>query len=307
MLAYTVRRLLIAIPTVFIIITLAFFMLRAAPGGPLTGDRALPPEIEANIKAAYDLDKPLVEQYAIYLGNVLQGDFGPSFKNKDFSVSQLIASGAPVSIQIGVSAIIIALIVGIALGTSAALRQNSFGDFGVMTLAMVGITIPTFVMGPLLQLLFGLQFNILPVGGYGGGDPRHLILPIIVLALPQIAIMSRLVRGSMIEVLRSNYVRTARAKGLPEFLVIWRHTLRAGLLPLVAYLGPAAAALLTGSLVVEQVFDLPGLGQFFVRGALDRDYTLVMGLVILFATLIIILNLISDLVIALLDPKVRFD
>lgn len=306
MFGYIVRRLLGAIPTLLIIIAATFFLMRLAPGGPFDGERRLPPEIERNIKAAYNLDKPVYEQFYIYLKKVVtQGDFGPSFKNKDFSVSELIALGAPVSLKLGLSAILLATLIGGFLGVTAALRQNTIADYSIMSIAMIGITIPTFVTAPLLTLILGVYLGWLPVGGYDDGALRNMILPVVVLSLPQIAIISRLVRGSMIEVLRSNYVRTARAKGLTEGQVVWKHVLRAGLLPLVSYLGPAIAGLVTGSLVVEQIFGLPGIGRYFVQGALNRDYTLVMGVVILFATLIILLNLVADIMYRVLDPKVR--
>jgi len=306
MFGYIVRRLLGAIPTLLIIIAATFFLMRLAPGGPFDGERRLPPEIERNIKAAYNLDKPVYEQFYIYLKKVVtEGDFGPSFKNKDFSVSELIALGAPVSLKLGLSAILLATIIGGFLGVTAALRQNTIADYSIMSVAMIGITIPTFVTAPLLTLILGVYLGWLPVGGYDDGALRNMILPVVVLSLPQIAIISRLVRGSMIEVLRSNYVRTARAKGLTESQVVWKHVLRAGLLPLVSYLGPAIAGLVTGSLVVEQIFGLPGIGRYFVQGALNRDYTLVMGVVILFATLIILLNLVADIMYRVLDPKVR--
>jgi oligopeptide transport system permease protein len=314
MLSYAIRRLLGAIPTLLIIITLAFFMMRIAPGGPFDGERRLPPEIEANIMAAYDLDKPLYQQYFLYLGKLTQGDLGPSFRTRDFTVNEMIASGLPVSIRLGLSAITVALLFGTTLGVFAALRQNRPADYSVMTLAMVGITIPAFVTAPLLTLLFGVYgvsifgWEIsLPVGGWNGGALRNMILPVVVLALPQIAVISRLTRGSMVEVLRSNYVRTARAKGLSSFRVVTRHALRAGLLPLVSYLGPAIAALATGSLIVEQVFGLPGIGRYFVQGALNRDYTLVLGVVIFYAALIITLNLVADILYRVLDPRVSFE
>lgn len=314
MLSYAIRRILGAVPTLFIIVTLTFFMMRIAPGGPFDSERRLPPQIEHNIEAAYNLDKPVYEQYFIYLGNLAHFDLGPSFKNKDFTVSELIGTGLPVSARIGISAMILAILLGIALGTIAALNQNKASDYSVMTLAMAGITIPTFVTAPILTLIFGIYgLNLfgyeitLPVGGWNGGAFRNMILPVIVLALPQIAIISRLVRGSMIEVLHSNYVRTAKAKGLPNHLVVWRHALRAGLLPLVSYLGPAVAGVLTGSLIVEQIFGIPGIGRYFVQGALNRDYTLVMGVVITYATLVIVMNLVADLLYGLLDPRVRFE
>ncbi len=314
MLFYIIRRILGAIPTLFVIITLAFFLMHLAPGGPFDLQRHLPPEIEKNIEAAYNLDKPVYQQYFIYLGRLVHGDFGPSYKNKDFSVSELIASGLPVSMRLGISAIVLAIFLGTVLGVVASLNQNKAGDYSVMTFAMAGITIPTFVTAPLLTLVFGVYgvhiFGTditLPVGGWNGGRLENMILPVTVLALPQIAIISRLVRGSMIEVLHSNYVRTARAKGLPSYLVVTRHALRAGLLPLVSYLGPAIADIVTGSLVVEQIFGLPGIGRYFVQGALNRDYTLVMGVVIFYAAIIIVLNLIADILYHVLDPRVRYD
>jgi oligopeptide transport system permease protein len=312
MFAYAIRRLLGAIPTLLIIITLAFFMMRLAPGGPFDSARHLPPEIEHNIEAAYNLDKPLYEQYFIYLDRLAHFDLGPSFKNKDFTVTQLIADGLPVSAKLGVSAIILALLIGVTQGVFAALNQNGWIDYGVMSLAMVGITIPTYVTAPILTLIFGVYglsvFGLdimLPVGGWNDGALRNMILPVTVLALPQIAIISRLVRGSTIEVLHSNFVRTARAKGLPLHLVLTRHVLRASLMPLVSYLGPAVAGLLTGSLIVEQIFGIPGIGRYFIQGALNRDYTLVMGVVICYAVLVIVLNLVADILYAVLDPRVR--
>ncbi|ACJ00724.1 oligopeptide ABC transporter permease OppB [Rhodospirillum centenum] len=307
MLSYAVRRLLEAIPTLLVIVALAFFLMHAAPGGPFDGERVLPPEIEANLKAAYNLDKPIWQQFLIYLGNALQGDFGPSFTYKDFTVSELIGTGFPVSLRLGLSAIFLAVAIGCTLGVLAAMRQNSRTDYAVMGVAMAGITIPNFVMAPLLTLVFGIYLGWLPVAGWGDGSIQNMVLPVIALALPQIAIISRLTRGGMIEVLRSNFVRTAHAKGLPERLIIWRHTLRAALLPVVSYLGPAIAGLVTGSVVIEQIFQLPGIGRYFVQGAINRDYTLVMGTVITYGSLIVLMNLIVDLVYGLLDPRVRYD
>ena len=305
MMAYALRRFLGAIPTLFVIVTLAFFMMRAAPGGPFDSQRRLTPEVERNIKAAYDLDKPLGQQYLIYLGKVAHGDLGPSYKNKDFTVVQLIATGLPVSARLGLSAMALALLLGTALGVSAALNQNRWGDYSVMTLAMLGITIPTFVTAPILTLLLGIYAGWLPVGGWNDGALANMVLPVTVLALPQIAIVARLMRGSMVEVLRANYIRTARAKGLPAHRIVLGHALRAAALPLVSYLGPALAAILTGSLVVEEIFGLPGIGRYFVQGALNRDYTLVLGVVICYATLIIALNFLADIAYGILDPRVR--
>jgi oligopeptide transport system permease protein len=313
MFSYAMKRLLGAVPTLFIIITATFFMMRIAPGGPFDAQRRLPPEIEHNIKAAYNLDKPVYQQYFIYLGKLAHGDMGPSYKNKDFTVNELIADGLPVSAEIGLLSMVLALFLGTALGTMAALRQNSAIDYSVMSVAMMGITVPTFVVGPILTLIFGVYgltvfgYDVsLPVGGWNGGALRNLILPVLVLALPQIAYIARIMRGSMVEVLHSNYVRTARAKGLSSFAIVNRHALRAAVLPLVSYLGPAIAGVLTGSLVVEQLFGIPGIGRYFVQGALNRDYTLVMGVLVYYATAIIILNLIADLLYAVLDPRVRY-
>jgi len=313
MTSYALRRILGAIPTLLIIITLAFFMMRLAPGGPFDSQRRLPPEIEHNVKAAYHLDRPIYEQYFMYLGQLAHGDLGPSYKNKDFTVTQLIEDGLPVSAKLGLSAIALALFFGIGLGVMSALHQNRLSDHAIMSVAMFGITVPTFVTAPLLTLLFGVYglrvFNIdisLPVGGWNGGALRNMILPVTVLALPQIAIIARLVRGSMVEVLHSNYIRTARAKGLPGHRIVTRHALRAALLPLVSYLGPAVAQLVTGSLIVEQIFGLPGIGRYFVLAALNRDYTLILGVVIFYAAFIILLNLVADLLYAVLDPRVSY-
>ena len=307
MLRYALRRLLIAIPTLFVIITIAFFMMRAAPGSPFDTDRQLPAAIEQNIRAAYGMDKPLIAQYGDYLSKVVRGDLGPSLKYRDKTVTEIIAEGFPVSMTIGVASLCLAMVFGVGLGVAAALRQNRPADFGAMAVAMIGISIPTFVTGPLLALIFGVWLRVLPSGGLQGGMSfQNLLLPVITLALPQIAIISRLTRASMIEVIRSNYIRTARAKGLSEWRVITRHAMRAALLPLVSYMGPALAALMTGSLVVEQVFQLPGIGRQFVIGALQRDYTVVMGVVILYAALIILMNLLADLLYGVLDPKVKY-
>jgi oligopeptide transport system permease protein len=313
MFSFVCRRLLGVIPTLLVIVTLSFFLMRLAPGGPFDTQRRLPPEIQRNIAAAYNLDKPLYQQYFIYLDRLLQFDLGPSYRTKDFTVGELIADGLPVSARLGLSAMAIALVFGISLGVLAALRQNSATDYGMMSFAMFGITIPSFVVAPVLMLVFGVwgvrffgHDITLPVGGWNNGALANLILPVTVLALPEIAIFARLVRGSMVEVLRSNFVRTARAKGLPEHLIVLRHALPPALLPLVSYLGPAFATLLTGSLVVERIFAIPGIGRYFVEGAINRDYTLVLGVVIFYATFILLLNLLADILYAVLDPRVRY-
>ena len=307
MFAYTIRRLASAIPTIFLVITIAFFMMRVAPGGPFDREKQLPPEIEANILRAYNLDKPVYQQFFDYLHNIVRGDFGPSFKYLDFTVNDLIITGFPVSLRLGLSAILLAMLVGITAGTIAALKRNSFFDYLVMGVAMTGIAIPNFVMAPLLALVFGVYLSLLPVAGWGGGALQYQILPVITLALPQIAYISRLTRGSMVEVMNSNFIRTARAKGLSEKVVVIRHALKGGLLPVVSYLGPATANVITGSVVIESIFDVPGIGRYFVNGALNRDYPVVMGVVIFYAILIIVMNLIVDLIYGFLDPRVKVE
>jgi oligopeptide transport system permease protein len=305
MLRFIGRRLLVAIPTLFLVVTLAFFMMRAAPGSPFDLDRKLAPEIERNVRAKYGMNKPLGAQYLDYLGSVARGDLGPSLKYKDKTVLQILKENYPVSLRLGLSAILIAGVTGVSLGVLAALRQNRPADWGVMAVAILGVCVPTFVTAPLLVLAFASKLGWLPTAGWNGGALPNMVLPVIVLALPQVAVISRLTRAGMIEVLRSNYVRTARAKGLPEHRIVTRHALRAAVLPLVSYMGPACAGLLTGSLVVEKIFNLPGLGKFFVVSALQRDYTVVMGMVIVYAALILLLNLAADLLLAVLDPRVR--
>jgi oligopeptide transport system permease protein len=302
---YLFRRLGGAIPTLFIITAASFFMMRLAPGGPFARERVVPPEVEANLMKAYHLDEPLWQQFVRYLNGLLHGDFGPSFKYKGFSVADLIFGGFPVSLQLGGIAIVLALGIGLTLGILAALRQNSWVDYSTMSVSMVGIAVPNFVIAPILTLVIGLQLQMLPVGGWG--RTSHYVLPVIALCLPQIAAIARLTRASMIEVLSSNFVRTARAKGLPARLTITRHAIRAAILPVVSYLGPAIANIITGSVVVEQIFSIPGIGRYFVQASLNRDYTLVMGVTVFYGALIIVCNLIADLLYGVLDPKVRYD
>lgn len=306
MLAYSLRRLLSAIPTLLILIAFSFFLIRAAPGGPFDTERQLLPEIEANLRAVYHLDEPLYQQFGRYLGGLLRFDFGPSFQYRDYTVTELIMTGFPVSLTLGGSAILVALLFGVTAGCIAALRQNSATDYGVMAVSMTGISIPSFVMAPLLVLVFAVYLGWLPAGGLGQGSIRNLVLPVIALALPQIAYLARLTRGSMIEVLRSNFIRTAKAQGLPNWQIIVKHALKPALLPVVSYLGPATAAVITGSVVIEQIFSVPGLGRFFVTGALNRDYTLVMGVVVFYGVLIILFNFLVDIAYAWLDPKVKY-
>lgn len=305
MLNYTLKRLLTAIPTLFVVITLTFFLMRVAPGGPFDEERPLAPAVLENIRASYGLDKPLIEQYWTYMGNLVQGDLGPSFVYRDKRVHEVLGEGLPISMSLGATALMLALFVGGFLGTVAALNQNKRTDMAIVTFATFGITVPNYVLAPILTLIFALTFDLLPATGWG--TPQQLILPVLSLALPQIAIVTRLMRGSMLEALRSDHVRTARAYGLPLTSVVGKHAMRSALLPVVSYLGPAAAALLTGSIVVEQIFNLPGIGRYFVSSALNRDYTMVMGAVIIVATLVLIFNLIVDLLYSVLDPRVRYD
>lgn len=305
MLRFTLKRLLTGIPTLFVLIAIVFFLVRVAPGGPFDAERRPPPEIEANMRRAYHLDEPLVQQFVRYVGSLAHGDFGPSFKYRDFTVTELIRAGFPVSLRVGGLAMLLAVLIGVPAGAFAALRQNGISDHAIMAGAMAGLSIPNFVMAPLLILGLAVTLGWLPAGGYGQGEWRYVVLPVVTLALPQIAYLSRLTRASMIEVLRSAYIRTARAQGLPLRTIVLRHALKPALLPVVSYLGPTTASVITGSVVVEQIFGLPGIGRFFVNGALNRDYTLVMGVVIFYGTLIIVCNFLVDLVYGILDPRIR--
>ena len=303
--AFILRRLLAAVPTLALIVALSFLLTRLAPGGPFDEEQALPPEIRANLEAAYGLDQPVLVQFGRYVSGLLRGDFGPSFKFRDFTVSELIADGLPVSLTIGLAALGLALAIGVPAGIWAALSRGRIGDRLVMAVAIAGISIPVFVVAPLLTLVFGIWLGWLPVAGWMPDRPADLVLPVVTLALPVIAYLARLTRGSLLEVLRATWIRAARSRGLSERTVILRHALPAALLPVVSYLGPAAAAVLAGSLVVETLFGLPGMGRHLVQGALNRDYTLVMGMVIVYAALMILLNLLADLVYAWLDPRIR--
>ena len=302
---FVLGRFLGAIPTLLALICLAFFLVKAAPGGPFDLERSLPEEVEANLRAAYNLDDPVYKQLYKYIGSILQGDFGPSFQYRDYTVTELIASGFPVSLRLGTFAILLALLFGTIIGTTAALNQNTKLDYSVMFFGMVGISIPNFVMAPLLVLLFSIALSVFPAGGYNNGAFLNMVLPVTALALPQVAYIARLTRGSMIEVLSSNFVRTAKAQGIPMRNIIFGHVLKPTLLPVVSYLGPATAAIITGSVVVEQIFGLPGLGRYFVQGALNRDYTLVMGVVVFYGCLIIAFNLIVDTIYGFIDPKIK--
>ena len=303
---HIVRRLLGLIPTLLMLITVAFFLMHVAPGGPFDSEKTLPPEIEANLNAKYHLDEPVLQQYFRYIGQLAVFDFGPSFQYKDWSVNELIAQGFPVSMTVGLTAMVLAFFTGTLLGIAAALRQNTRTDYSLMGFAMLGISVPNFVIAPILILLLAVYAGWLPAGGWDWSI-ASMVLPVVTLSLPATAYIARLTRGSMIEVLHSNFIRTARAKGLPESVIIRRHALRPALLPVISYLGPATAGMISGSVVIERIFSIPGLGSYFVQGALNRDYTLVMGVVIFYGVLIILLNFLVDLIYTWLNPRVRYD
>lgn len=298
-----IRRLLEALPTLFVLVTLVFFMMRVAPGGPFDRERALLPEVEAALQTQYQLDQPLWRQYLAYLGDLARGDLGPSLHYEGYRVSELIGQALPVSLALGLGALLLALVVGLAGGLLAARYREGWLDRALMTLAALGLAIPNYVIAPLLILLFAITLGWLPAGGWREGRYADVLLPVMALALPQAAYVARLMRSSLVEVLRAPYIRAARAKGLPEFRVLLRHALPAALLPVLSYLGPAAAGLLTGSVVVEQIFNLPGLGRYFVQAALNRDYTLVLGVVLLYGSLIVLFNFLVDLLYGRLDPR----
>ncbi|HUR40721.1 MAG TPA: ABC transporter permease subunit [Verrucomicrobiae bacterium] len=300
---FALLRLLTAVPTLLLLAALTFFLLRLAPGGPLDDERALPPEVAAQVAAAYHLDEPLWRQFARYLGGAVRGDLGPSFQYPGREVSAVIAEAFPVSLQVGSAALALALLLGGGAGALAALRRDGFADHGTMVAATAALSVPTFVVAPLLILGFAVGLGWLPAGGWDGW--RSGVLPVVALALPLAAAIARLMRTSLVEVLQQGYILTARAKGLPEHVVLLRHALKPALVPVVSFLGPAAAQLLTGSIVVEQLFGIPGLGRHFVQGALNRDYTMVLGVVLFYGALIVLLNFVVDLLYGALDPRVR--
>lgn len=297
-------RLLQAIPVILAVITVTFFLVRIAPGGPFDSEKAVIPEVKAALEAQYRLDQPLVSQYLAYLGDLAKGDFGPSFKYPGRSVNELIGAGLPVTAELGFYALLIAVLVGGTAGVIASLRPNTAQDYVPMALAMIGICMPTFLLGPLLVLVFGIRLEWLPVSGWGD-IPGDKILPSITLGAAYAAYIARLSRAGMLEVLSQDYIRTARAKGLPEWQVVVRHALRGGLLPVIAFLGPAFAGLLAGSFVVETIFQIPGLGRFYVQAAFNRDYTMILGTTVFLSTLIVLFNLLSDVVAAWLNPRLR--
>ncbi len=305
MLRFIARRLLETIPVLFIIITATFFMIRFVPGGPFTSEKAVTPEILRTLEAHYGLDKPLYQQYFDYLGSLAKGDFGPSFKYPNRTVNEIIADKLPVSLELGLLSLGVALLFGLPLGVIAAVKRNTIFDYVCSSVAMMGICIPTFVLGPLLVLVFAIHLGWFNASGWY--LPVDRVLPAATLGLVYAAYIARLTRGGMLEVLHQDYIRTARAKGASEFRVIFRHALRGGLLPVVSFLGPAIAGILTGSFVIETIFQIPGLGREFVNSAFNRDYTLVLGTVILYAGLIILLNLLVDIAQVWLNPKLKFE
>lgn len=305
MLRYALMRILGAIPTLLLVIAVAFLMVRAAPGGPFDSERALPPEIEANVERAYHLDESLPEQFVRYLGGLWRGDFGPSFRFRDYTVAELIATSFPLSMALGALAMLLALFAGIAAGLLAALNRNSVVDRLITGIAMIGISVPIFVIAPLMMLVFAVFLGWLPASWSSTSDQSRLIMPVIALALPQIAYIARLTRASTINVMNSDFIRTATAQGLSSFDIVRHHAMKPAMLPLLSYMGPTIAAILTGSVVVEEVFGIPGVGQLFIRGALNRDFTLVLGITVLYASLVIVLNLIVDLLYGFLDPRIR--
>ncbi|CEM60618.1 oligopeptide ABC transporter permease OppB [Treponema phagedenis] len=308
MVRFIIRRLLSLIPTLFLIITFSFFIMKAAPGGPFSAERNIPPEILANINKAYHFDEPVYKQYLRYLGNVLRGDLGPSFRYKDYTVNDLIANTLPNSLILGITALCIALFFGIFVGLMSAVKQNSIIDYLTMSVAVIGISIPLFVVGPLLMLVFAVQLKWLPTSGWitGRQGLKTLIMPAVTLSLPYFAYIARLSRASVLEVLRSDYIRTAYAKGLSYPLVLFKHALKGAMLPVISYLGPAFAGIITGSVVIEKIFLVPGLGTFFVQSALNRDYTLIMGTVIVYSIILILMNFIVDIVYAAIDPRISY-
>ncbi len=304
--SYALRRLLATLPTLLAVITVCYLLLHFTPGGPFDREHRIAPEVMANLNAKYHLDEPLWKQYLLYLNSVLHGDLGASFRYADWSVNELVSKALPVSATIGGGSLLISLVIGVALGCVAALRQNSWIDYGVMLLGNVGSAFPSFVIGPVLILVFAVWLQLLPAGGWDGFNPRYMVLPMTLLIFINVSTIGRVMRGSMIEVLSSNYIRTARAKGLPMRTVVLRHAMKPALLPVVSLIGPLAISSITSAVVTESVFSLPGLGKLIVNGAGNRDYTLVLGLVVLVTIIAVVFNLLVDLSYALLDPKIRY-
>ncbi|HNV35538.1 MAG TPA: ABC transporter permease [Rectinema sp.] len=304
---YFIRRILSIIPTLFIVITLSFFLIRLAPGGPFAREREVPEAILQNLMKRYHMDEPLVKQYLRYMGDVIRWDFGPSYRYRDLSVNEIIDEGLPISMSLGVISLVLATVGGIAIGIISALKQNRWQDYVVTSIAVIGISVPLFVMGPVLQLVFGMKLKILPIGQWiSTHGIKAVILPAITLSFPYFAYIARLSRASILEVLRSDYIRTARAKGLKESVVVWKHVLKGAMLPVVTYLGPAFSGIVVGSIVVESVFLVPGIGRPFVQSALNRDYTLIMAEVVVYSIILIIANLVVDILYGFLDPRISY-
>ncbi len=304
---YLIRRILSLIPTLFVIVTLSFFLIRLAPGGPFARERDVPEAILQNLMKKYHMDEPLSRQYLRYLGDVVRWDLGPSFRSKDYSVNDLINAGLPVSMTLGVTSLVLAVVFGVAVGIMSALKQNKWQDYVAVSIAVIGISVPLFVIGPVLQLIFAMKLKILPLGQWFSTNGWvAIILPAITLSFPYFAYIARLSRASLLEVLRSDYVRTARAKGLKESTVIGKHVLKGALLPVVTYLGPAFSGIVIGSVVVETIFLVPGIGRPFVNSAINRDYTLIMGDVIVYSLILVVANLIVDILYGFLDPRITY-
>ena len=308
MIRFIIRRLISLIPTLFLIVTFSFFIMKVAPGGPFSAERNPPPEVLANINKVYHLDEPLPKQYVRYLGNMLRGDLGPSFRYKDYTVNDLIGNTMPNSLILGITALCSALVFGLLVGLVSAVKRNSIADYASMSIAVIGISVPLFVVGPLLMLLFAVKLKWLPTSGWitGRQGLNTLVMPALALSLPYFAYIARLSRASVLEVLRSDYIRTAYAKGLSYPVVLFKHALKGALLPVISYLGPAFAGIITGSVVIEKIFLVPGLGTFFVQSALNRDYTLIMGTVVMYSIILILMNFVVDILYAVIDPRISY-
>ena len=308
MIRFIIRRLISLIPTLFLIVTFSFFIMKVAPGGPFSAERNPPPEVLANINKVYHLDEPLPKQYVRYLGNMLRGDLGPSFRYKDYTVNDLIGNTMPNSLILGITALCSALVFGLLVGLVSAVKRNSIADYASMSIAVIGISVPLFVVGPLLMLLFAVKLKWLPTSGWitGRQGLKTLVMPALALSLPYFAYIARLSRASVLEVLRSDYIRTAYAKGLSYPVVLFKHALKGALLPVISYLGPAFAGIITGSVVIEKIFLVPGLGTFFVQSALNRDYTLIMGTVVMYSVILILMNFVVDILYAVIDPRISY-
>ena len=308
MIRFIIRRLISLIPTLFLIVTFSFFIMKVAPGGPFSAERNPPPEVLANINKVYHLDEPLPKQYVRYLGNMLHGDLGPSFRYKDYTVNDLIGNTMPNSLILGITALCSALFFGLLVGLISAVKRNSVADYAAMSIAVIGISVPLFVVGPLLMLLFAVKLKWLPTSGWitGRQGLKTLVMPALALSLPYFAYIARLSRASVLEVLRSDYIRTAYAKGLSYPVVLFKHALKGAMLPVISYLGPAFAGIITGSVVIEKIFLVPGLGTFFVQSALNRDYTLIMGTVVMYSIILILMNFVVDILYAVIDPRISY-